>query len=54
MTISGLTYAALAPALLRFALRVAARTQGWLPAGWLAFTGRGSNPLNRYERFPIT
>jgi hypothetical protein len=54
MTISGLTYAALAPALLRFALRVAARTQGWLPAGWLAFTMRGSNPLDRYERFPIT
>ena len=51
MTISGLTYAALAPALLRFALRVAARTQGWLPAGWLAFAGRVSNPLDHSERF---
>ena len=53
ITISGLTYAASAPALLRFALRVAARAQGWLPAGWLAFTGRASNPLDRYERFQI-
>ena len=25
--------------------------QDWLPAGWLAFAGRESNPLNRYERF---
>jgi hypothetical protein len=25
--------------------------QGLLPAGWLAFTGRESNPLDRYERF---
>ena len=31
--ISGLTHAASAPALLRFTLRVAARAQGWLPAG---------------------
>ncbi len=54
MGISGLTHAASAPALLRFALRVAAHTQGWLPAGWLAFTGRVSNPLDHYERFPIT
>jgi hypothetical protein len=25
--------------------------QGLLPAGWLAFAGRESNPLDRYERF---
>jgi hypothetical protein len=25
--------------------------QDWLPAGWLTFAGRESNPLNRYERF---
>ena len=54
MRISGLTHAASAPALLRFALRVATHAQGWLPAGWLAFTGRGSNPLDHCERFPIT
>ena len=51
MRISGLTHAASAPALLRFAFRVATHAQGWLPAGWLAFTGRASNPLDRYERF---
>ena len=28
--------------------------QGSLPAGWLAFTGRESNPLDRDERFQIT
>jgi hypothetical protein len=54
MWISGLTHAASTPALLRFALHVAARAQGWLPAGWLAFTGRASNPLDHYERFQIT
>src|SRR5690242_3592919 len=27
--------------------------QGSLPAGWLAFTGRESNPLDRVERFQI-
>ena len=54
MRISGLTHAASAPALLRFALHVAARAQGWLPAGWLAFTGRASNPLDHCERFQIT
>ena len=26
--------------------------QDSLPAGWLAFTGRELNPLDRYERFP--
>src|SRR6516162_123665 len=54
MRISGLTHAASAPALLRFAFRVATHMQGWLPAGWLAFTGRESNPLDHYERFQIT
>jgi hypothetical protein len=54
MKISGLTHAASVPALLRFALRVATHAQGWLPAGWLAFTGRVSNPLDHYERFQIT
>ena len=27
------------------------RMQSSLPAGWLAFTGRASNPLDRYKRF---
>src|ERR1700694_580135 len=27
--------------------------QSSLPAGWLAFTGRASNPLDRYERFQL-
>ena len=27
--------------------------QSSLPAGWLAFTGRESNPLDRFERFQI-
>src|SRR5215831_11102651 len=53
MSISGLTHAASAPALLRFAFRVATHAQGWLPAGWLAFTGRESNPLDHCERFQI-
>src|SRR5260221_4294745 len=51
IAISGLTHAASAPADLRFALRVAAHAQVSLPAGWLAFAGRASNPLDRYERF---
>jgi len=54
MRISGLAHAASAPALLRFAFRVAIHAQGWLPVGWLAFTGRASNPLDHYERFQIT
>jgi hypothetical protein len=53
MNISGLTHAASAPALLRFAFCVATHAQGWLPAGWLAFTGRVSNPLDHDERFQI-
>jgi hypothetical protein len=52
MGISGLSHAASTPALLRFAFRVATHAQGWLPAGWLAFTGRASNPLDHDERFP--
>jgi len=28
--------------------------QGSLPAGWLAFTGRELNPLDRIEGFQIT
>jgi hypothetical protein len=28
--------------------------QSSLPAGWLAFTGRVSNPLDREERFQIS
>jgi hypothetical protein len=51
--ISGLTHAASAPAVLRFAFRVATHAQGWLPAGWLAFAGRASNPLDRDERFQL-
>jgi hypothetical protein len=27
--------------------------QSSLPAGWLAFTGRELNPLDRYKRFQI-
>ena len=54
MGISRLDHAASAPALLRFALRVATRAQGWLPAGWLAFAGRVSNPLDHSERFQFT
>src|SRR5262249_6368746 len=49
----GLTQAASAPADLRFAFRVAIHAQGSLPAGWLAFTGRASNPLDRCERFQL-
>ena len=40
MRISGLTHAASAPALLRFAFRVATHAQGWLPAGWPLPGGR--------------
>ena len=28
--------------------------QSSLPAGWLTFTGRELNPLDRYKRFQIT
>jgi hypothetical protein len=53
IAISGLTHAASAPADLRFAFRVATHAQGSLPAGRLAFTGRASNPLDRYKRFQL-
>jgi hypothetical protein len=53
VNISRLNHAASTPALLRFAFRVATHAQGWLPAGWLAFTGRASNPLDHYEGFQI-
>jgi hypothetical protein len=53
IAISGLTHAALAPAVLRFAFRVATHAQGWLPADWLTFAGRMSNPLDRIERFQL-
>jgi len=32
---------------------VAVHVQGSLPVGWLTFTGRESNPLDRYERFQL-
>jgi hypothetical protein len=51
IAISGLIHAASAPADLRFAFRVATHAQGSLPAGWLDFAGRASNPLDRYQRF---
>ena len=51
--ISGLAHAASAPADLRFAFRVATHAQGSLPAGWLAFAGWASNPLDRCKRFQL-
>ena len=53
IAISGLTHAASAPADLRFAFYVATHAQGSIPAGWLAFAGRASNPLDRNERFQL-
>ena len=53
IAISGLVHAASAPADLRFAFCVATHAQGSLPAGWLAFAGRASNPLDRDERFQL-
>jgi hypothetical protein len=44
MSISGLTHTASAPALLRFAFRVATHAQGWLPAGWLGLYREGVEP----------
>src|SRR6516164_6734858 len=51
--ISGLYHAALAPAAYASRLVSPPPLQGSLPAGWLAFTGRESNPLDRYKRFQI-
>jgi len=42
-----------APAVLRFTRVIAAHVQGSLPADWLVFAGRASNPLDRYERFQL-
>jgi len=45
--------AALAPAVYASRAMLPPPMQDSLPAGWLAFTGRASNPLDRDERFPI-
>src|SRR6516164_1200732 len=50
---SGLYHAALAPAAYASRLVLPPPLQGSLPAGWLAFTGRESNPQDRYKRFQI-
>src|SRR6266446_1752756 len=52
--ISGLYHAALAPAAYASRIVLPPPLQGSLPAGWLAFTGRELNPLDRYKRFQIT
>ena len=53
---SGLSYrdhrGASAPAAYASRMMLPPSLQGSLPAGWLAFTGRESNPLDRDERFP--
>jgi hypothetical protein len=41
-----------APAVYASRVMLPSPMQDSLPAGWLAFTGRGSNPLDRGERFP--
>src|SRR6516165_4508226 len=48
-----LYHAASAPAAYASRLVSPPPLQGSLPAGWLAFTGRESNPLDRYKRFQI-
>src|SRR3954454_3735669 len=45
------TIRALAPAAYASQAALPPPAQGSLPAGWLAFAGRGSNPLDRYVRF---
>src|SRR6266481_5132256 len=45
--------AALAPAAYASRIVLPPPLQGSLPAGWLAFTGRESNPQDRYKRFQI-
>jgi hypothetical protein len=52
--ISGLYNAALAPAAYASRMVLPLSMQSSLPAGWLAFTGRASNPLDRYKRFQLT
>jgi hypothetical protein len=54
LVISGLNNAALAPAAYASRMVLPLSMQSSLPAGWLAFTGRVSNPLDRYKRFQIT
>ena len=46
--------AASAPASYASRMMLPPPLQSSLPAGWLAFTGRESNPLDRFERFQIT
>src|SRR2546427_3161999 len=46
--------AALAPAAYASRIVLPPSLQSSLPAGWLAFTGRELNPLDRYKRFQIT
>ena len=52
--ISGLNSAASAPTAYASRMVLPPPLQSSLPAGWLAFTGRESNPLDRFERFQIT
>ena len=47
-------YAASAPAAYASRMALPPPPQGSLPAGWLAFAGRESNPLDRDERFQFT
>jgi len=47
-------HAASAPAAYASRMVLPPPMQSSLPAGWLAFTGRESNPLDRFERFQIT
>src|SRR4029077_13970260 len=47
-------HAASAPAAYASRMVSPSSMQSSLPAGWLAFTGRELNPLDRYKRFQIT
>ena len=47
------THAASAPAAYASRATLPSPQQGSLPAGWLAFAGRESNPLDRDERFQL-
>jgi hypothetical protein len=49
----GQTHTALTPAVYASRTELPLPRQDLLPAGGLAFTGRESNPLDRYERFPL-
>src|SRR5262249_16948738 len=49
----GLNHAASAPAAYASRMALPPSMQGLLPAGWLAFTGRESNSLDRYKRFQV-